>query len=345
MKNVKVLLAAAIVLTTAFSLGVQSNYPVSVEAASRVESSIQQDGKNVSIKLKGNPTTGYAWKCNVKNSGITNAIYQDYISDDTTGEIDGAGGTYIWKFAGFWQGETEVTFTYEKEGEAEPAETITYIVSVDSDLNIKFTQKDAASEAVHGTVQFKGNEDIIKYWKYQDNDNSIVDVTNSGYSSLDNNLYGNQKILSWDVKGLKEGETEIKFIYDDSSDVKAYRTRTFLVKVDSDLNVTLSEEKYKLESESNVILLDGNASTGYEWQYDIKDKEIAKVTGQKYISHDDTGELCGSGETNAWAFEGLKEGETEVTFNYLRPWETEIEKTVTYIVKVDSNLNITISQK
>ena len=345
MKNVKVLLTTAIALTAVFSLGVQSNYVVSAEAATRYDCMIQQYGKEVYIQLEGNPTEGYKWKCDIKNPGIANITYQDYDSFNSIGGKNEDGGLYIWKFTGFWQGETEVTFTYGKDGDSEPEQIITYIVSVDSNLNVKFSKKEDASAPVHGNVQFEGNKDIIKDWKYQDNGTDIVDVEDNGISILNNQIMSKQKKRNWDVKGLKEGETEIKFIYDDSPVVKAYRTRTFSVKVDSDLNVTLSERKDNLEADKNVILLDGNGSTGYGWQYNIKDAEITKVTGHSCIFDDDSGMRIGKGETNAWAFEGLKEGETEVTFNYLRSWETEILKTVTYTIKVDADLNVTITQK
>lgn len=118
-------------------------------------------------------------------------------------------------------------------------------------------------------------------------------------------------------------------------------------KTDADTTVVTEQAKEKTAENSvtGKISLHGNASTGYTWQYSVKDTSIAELSEEDSVSDDPTGQLCGAGETHIWDIKGLKEGQTEVTFNYLRPWESEILESKTYIINVDSDLNVTVTEK
>lgn len=245
MKKVRKLIAAALVFSSVFSVGIQCNSVVKAEAAVATSTETAQNVKSNSniVQLYGNSSTGYIWQYSIKDENVVKVAEEKFEPDDKTGELDGSGGTYTWLFEGLKNGQTEITFNYLRPWESEVLESVTYVVTVDSDLNV-----------------------IIK-------------------------------------------------------------------------------EKNASEAKMGEITLHGNLSTGYEWQYDIIHEDVAEIVDEKIVSDDETGTLCGAGETHTWKVKGLKEGSTEVTFNYLRPWESEIDKNVTYIVSVDSNLNVTISEK
>ncbi len=116
---------------------------------------------------------------------------------------------------------------------------------------------------------------------------------------------------------------------------------------DNDTTIVTEQSKEKTESAQLMgkVLLQGNASTGYTWQYFVKDPSIAELNEEDSVSDDQTGQLCGAGETHIWDVKGLKEGQTEVTFNYLRPWENKISESKTYIINVDSDLNVKVTEK
>lgn len=240
MKNVKTLIAAALVFTTVFSVGITPSYAAASQTNIAQQGSVQAKGDTARVQLKGNPTTGYEWQYEIKDTSIAKVINGNYVFDDKTGQLDGAGGTYTWSFIGLKKGTTEVTFKYLRPWESEVLKTVTYVINVDSDLNVTVT------------------------------------------------------------------------------------------------------EKKDVQSVMGSISLHGNMTTGYEWQYNVKDANIADVVDEKIDADDKTGELDGSGETHAWKIKGLKEGETEITFNYLRPWEEEVEQSITYTIKVDSGLNVTV---
>lgn len=93
------------------------------------------------------------------------------------------------------------------------------------------------------------------------------------------------------------------------------------------------------------IDLESNPTTGYDWQYSADKDGIIKEVSKVYKSDDVPKDVCGSGGTDIWTFEGLKEGSTEVTFKYLRPWEKEVIKTRIFIFTVDKDLKVKVTEK
>ena len=108
-------------------------------------------------------------------------------------------------------------------------------------------------------------------------------------------------------------------------------------------NLNTKEESLTVKS-TNTISLHGNVTTGYEWWYTVRDESVAEITEEKFIPDDPIEQKDGSGQTQIWSVKGLKEGTTEVTFNYSRPWKEEIEESVTYVITVDSDLNVKVSE-
>lgn len=66
------------------------------------------------------------------------------------------------------------------------------------------------------------------------------------------------------------------------------------------------------------IVLKGNPTTGYDWQYTVGDTDVVGITGQSYVPDSD---LIGAGGTYTWSFKVLKAGKTTIMFQYYRPWE------------------------
>ena len=346
MKKVRKLIAAALVFSSVFSVGIQCNSVVKAEAAVATSTETAQNVKSNSniVQLYGNSSTGYIWQYSIKDENVVKVAEEKFEPDDKTGELDGSGGTYTWLFEGLKNGQTEITFNYLRPWESEVLESVTYVVTVDSDLNVVLKEKNSIDPVI-GTILLYGNCSTGYDWQYTVKDTTIADIVDSTKINDDyTGLCGCGETNLWKVKGLKEGQTEIVFNYLRPWESEILDSITYVVTVDSDLNVII-KEKNASEAKMGEITLHGNLSTGYEWQYNIINEDVAEIVDEKIVSDDETGTLCGAGETHTWKVKGLKEGSTEVTFNYLRPWESEIDKNVTYIVSVDSNLNVTISEK
>jgi inhibitor of cysteine peptidase len=112
-----------------------------------------------------------------------------------------------------------------------------------------------------------------------------------------------------------------------------------VVTEDSKANDTNTTYKETVE-----IDLESNPTTGYQWQYENDKEGIIKEVSNIYKEKDVSEEITGSGGTDVWIFEGLKEGSSQVTFNYLRSWEKEVAETKTFIFTVDKERNITVEE-
>ena len=91
------------------------------------------------------------------------------------------------------------------------------------------------------------------------------------------------------------------------------------------------------------ITLNTNGGVPYEWVYRIEDESIIEHTGVSSKALDSNE---GGAVEETHTFRALKEGETNVVFEYKSFVDEDgsIMKQNNYRVKVDKNLNITIEQ-
>ena len=83
-----------------------------------------------------------------------------------------------------------------------------------------------------------------------------------------------------------------------------------------------------------LIALESNPTTGYSWEaeYDDAMLELLEETFDpgEYAKEN----IVGAGGTELFRFKGLSKGETNITFNYKRSWETEVLETKVFTVEV-----------
>jgi len=116
----------------------------SVFAGGCVFNIFSKDGPNTAtIKLEGNPTTGYGWYYSVVPDGIIKEISSDYKQDFNPLGKNGVGGTFIFKFESVAPGEATITFEYYRDWEDDPpVDTVVYLVTVDEGLTLTMTEID-----------------------------------------------------------------------------------------------------------------------------------------------------------------------------------------------------------
>ena len=75
--------------------------------------------------------------------------------------------------------------------------------------------------------------------------------------------------------------------------------------------------------ETFSIELDGNATTGYEWEPKLSDDTLRLIERR----YQPAGAGIGAGGKEIFTFEPMKSGRASVSFEYKRPWETDaVEK-------------------
>jgi len=100
------------------------------------------------------------------------------------------------------------------------------------------------------------------------------------------------------------------------------------------------EEKISVGIEDEfIIALDSNPTTGYDWEESHDPYKLILVE-KKYEPDEKAAGLVGAGGTQYFRFTSQKTGETEVTFTYKRPWETDYTEQKVFKVDIKGGLFI-----
>ena len=82
-----------------------------------------------------------------------------------------------------------------------------------------------------------------------------------------------------------------------------------------------------------VLFIPANATTGYQWVLkDDFETKFLQLTSTEYKAPDS--ELMGAGGTSIWGFKASEEGVTTLAFEYLRPWEADVEPEIVLLIQV-----------
>lgn len=89
-----------------------------------------------------------------------------------------------------------------------------------------------------------------------------------------------------------------------------------------------------LEPEDQLVLyIPANATTGYQWVLkDDFEEKFVQLHSTDYVEPDS--ELMGAGGTSVWTFKANEEGVTTLAFEYIRPWETDVEPEIVLLIQV-----------
>ena len=94
--------------------------------------------------------------------------------------------------------------------------------------------------------------------------------------------------------------------------------KKYLVLVLSVLTATLFIGCGAAQSNTATIELAGHEATGYSWVYEMTVEGIVRELSNEYVRNSD-----GAGGMFVFTFEAVGDGESELLFSYLRPWEEE----------------------
>ncbi|MGZ5437409.1 MAG: protease inhibitor I42 family protein [Pyrinomonadaceae bacterium] len=82
--------------------------------------------------------------------------------------------------------------------------------------------------------------------------------------------------------------------------------------------------------ETFIVELEGNPTTGYQWELSEGDEQFRMV--EKDYAQPGSG--IGAATKERFVIKALKPGSTALTFTYKRPWETEVLDTKTFRLDV-----------
>ena len=99
------------------------------------------DRTSATVKLKGNPTTGYTWICEISPEGVVAERSNEYVSNLNLFGASGVGGTFVFTFEAVAAGEADITFSYLRVWEDNPPiDVVVYRATVDARGNLTLVE-------------------------------------------------------------------------------------------------------------------------------------------------------------------------------------------------------------
>jgi len=157
--------------------------------------------------------------------------------DDTSGTIDGSGGTDFWQFKSVKEGSTTLRFQYSRSGENTVAETREFIVTVDNTMNL--TVKETGKTA---QIKLESNPSTGYQWSYIGMQKSVLVEDSKIYvtAAEQEGKIGSGGTDIWIFRGLQEGPVILEFKYRYPWTGPAIKTKFFKLTVDKELNVDVT---------------------------------------------------------------------------------------------------------
>ena len=80
------------------------------------------------------------------------------------------------------------------------------------------------------------------------------------------------------------------------------------------------------------VTLESNPTTGFQWELtESSDQTVLKQTDHEFKAPETA--LVGAGGHEVWTFEALKKGESTISMEYSRPWES-VEPAETFVLTI-----------
>jgi inhibitor of cysteine peptidase len=128
--SISVLTAILAVVVMAGICGCSAQSALALEGADDGREVTLQKGQTLTIKLEGNPTTGYSWEVVESEGAIVQQVGEPEFEADS--DLLGAPGTQTLRFEAVETGQMELKLVYQRpwETDVEPLETFTVQVTV-----------------------------------------------------------------------------------------------------------------------------------------------------------------------------------------------------------------------
>ena len=98
---------------------------VSAEESQPAWYALDEEESVLTITLPANETTGYAWEFVISDPEALELATEEYVQDENSQDLVGAGGTWVASFIGTFKkaGDVDLTFNYKRSGDEVAAET------------------------------------------------------------------------------------------------------------------------------------------------------------------------------------------------------------------------------
>ncbi len=125
MKKILFLMASMVILVSLVA-GCVSSAKAYIDPEETIKIS---NGKEFTIALDSNPTTGYNWEVSYDDT-LLYLVNDEYKQDEKASGLVGAGGTQYYGFKALKAGNTKITLVYKRSWETEVLETKVFQIEI-----------------------------------------------------------------------------------------------------------------------------------------------------------------------------------------------------------------------
>ncbi len=160
-------------------------------------------GKEFSLVLNENPTTGYTWKASFDGSYIEQTA-SDYAQASPS--AIGSGGSRSFKFNALKKGLTPVTLLLQRSGDEIPREVEVYLIAIDQPVGGTITTEGSKETNVgeEFTLVLEENPTTGYTWEAV-LDPAYLEQVSSDYSKSSTGLIGGGGSRTFKFKAIKQG--------------------------------------------------------------------------------------------------------------------------------------------
>ena len=183
--------------------------------SSSTASTAQAVQNTATVRLEGNPTTGYTWIYTAIPNDVIKEKSSDYIMDSNPQGMTGVGGTFVFEFEAVKEGSAQILFFYLRTWENEPAAIVeAYNAVVDAKGNLTITPvKDPVNNIQ--AITLEGNPTTGYTWVYTNIPDGIVSEKASDFlmDPHSEGLDGAGGTFLFVFESVGAGEAELVFYY------------------------------------------------------------------------------------------------------------------------------------
>ncbi|MBP7052695.1 MAG: protease inhibitor I42 family protein [Phycisphaerae bacterium] len=268
-------------------------------------------GKEFTVALASNPSTGYGWSLAGSLPSWLVQVDKTYVADNPG--VIGGGGTECWTFRATGPGSTTLTFQYMQPWVGTPIEEHVVLVTAQTPTD---TEKIDVIVGEEFTVALASNPSTGYNWSLAASLPSWLVQVDKTYVADNPGMIGGGGTEYWTFRATGAGSTTLTFQYErpwEGTPIQIHICRVAASPLTNAQNIFVAA------GEDFTVALASNPSTGYSWALA---QSLPSWLVQVDKTHVTTNPgVTGGGGTEYWKFRADTAGSTTLTFQYKRPWE------------------------
>jgi predicted secreted protein len=315
-----------------------------------------KNGENFTVKLEGNPTTGYSWLLaneeEIAASGVVEKVKEDFIEGEHKDEMDGVSGTFTFEFkvnnaCGIKLPKLSFVYKQPWNEEEANAEKTEYTLKLNDDedcaqVAIETNEIEVKNNETF-TIQLGGNPTTGYSWLLANEEEITAsgtvekvkeDYVEDGHDEEMDGVSGNF-VFEFKVNNACGKELpKLSFVYKqpwNEDDTNAEKTE-YTLKLSGCEQIETNDKK-EIDVKNNetfTVELEGNPTTGYSWllvnEEEIAASGIVEKVKEDYVEDGHDEEMDGVSGNFVFEFkvnDACGKELPKLSFVYKQPWNED----------------------